>query len=202
MSRTPIVPTLVVGLFVVSPALAYEYPLSASAIREAYFLGTGARGHDASFYDGYARTIPNPAKEPPVSTITIDTPYLQIAEHSRDTPNYHVQDAVEDYAGKPAKFLVFADVYFHPPTGKQENENSEAGVAIELTQKHKTIPTKVVDSWELYPFRDARNSAESAGEHIELACDAGDVADSPLKISVKTPDGKSFEVEFDLQQLK
>ena len=201
MKRTPLICALLAAL-AVWPALAYEYPLPEGAIREAYFLGSGAKGHDASFYDGYARTIPNPAKEPPVSTITIDTPFLQIAEHSRDTPNFHVQDAVEQYFGKPAKFLLFADLYFRPPAQKQDSEDKTGGVKIELRQNHKTLATKIVDSWEIYPFRDARDSKESAGEHVELSCDAADVSNAPLKISVRTPDGNEFEVEFDLQEIR
>lgn len=210
MNRILIVAVVLVALLSVLPALAYQYPLSSSAIRDAYFTGTGTKGTDASFYDEYSRTIPNPAKEPPVSTVTIDTPYLQVAEHSRERPNYHVQDAVDEYFGKPAKFLAFVDVYFQRSQRQDPGDNDELrsasgslqGVTIELKQERKTIDTKTVDSWELYPFRDAQTSAEWLGEHVELACDAASIDSSELKIEVRTPDDKHYEVKFDLAQIK
>jgi hypothetical protein len=210
MNRILIVAVVLVALLSVLPALAYEYPLSSSAIRDAYFAGTGTKGTDASLYDAYSRTIPNPAKEPPVSTVTIDTPYLQVAEHSRERPNYHVQDAVDEYFGKPAKFLVFVDVYFQRPQRQDPRDNGELrsatgslqGVAIELKQNRKTIDTKIVDSGELYPFRDAQTSAEWLGEHVELACDAASIDSSELKIEVRTPGNQEHEVKFDLAQIK
>jgi len=211
MNRILIVAVVLVALLSVLPALAYECPLSSSAIRDAYFTGTGTKGTDASFYDAYSRTIPNPAKEPPVSTVTIDTPYLQVAEHSRERPNYHVQDAVDEYFGKPAKFLVFVDIYFQRPQQRQDltdngrlqsASGSLQGVTIELKQNRKTIDTKIVDSWELYPFRDAQTSAEWLGEHVELACDAASIDSSELTIEVRTPEDKHYEVKFDLAQIK
>ncbi len=194
------------------PALAYEYPLSASAIREAYFLGTGSKGADESFYDDYARTIPNPAKKPPVSTITIDTPYLQVAEHARQNPNLHAQDAVEEYFGKPAKFRVFADIYFTPPSderhsgdkkGSQSDESKPEGrLEIQLTQNKKNIPVRMIDESPLYPFHDAQSSATRIGEHVELECDASSLKASALTITVRSPDGQAHEVIFDLSQIK
>jgi len=195
---------LLFALLVALPALAYEYPLSTTAIRDAYFLGTGPKSAEADFYEPYSRTFSTLPKEAPTSVITIDTPYLQIAEHARQTPNYHAQDAVKDFFGKPAQFRVFLDVYFTRPLEKSDNSENKTlhGLDIKLTQNHKVIVMQVVDSWDLYPFRDAQTSVESAGEHVELSCDARSVDSSPLKIEVKTPNAQIFEVKFDLENLR
>ena len=194
------------------PALAYEYPLSAGAIREAYFLGTGTKGTDESFYNDYARTIPNPAKEPPVSTITIDTPYLQVAEHARPYPNLLAPDAVEEFFGKPAKFRVFADIYFTPPSderhsgdkkgSRSDESKSDGRLEIQLKQNQKEIPARIVDESPLYPFRDAQSSAARIGEHVELECDASNLNATALTITVRLPEGQAHKVVFDLSQIK
>jgi hypothetical protein len=44
------------ALAIALPAFAYEYPLSSDAIREAYFLGSGQKGKDASFYAQYSQS--------------------------------------------------------------------------------------------------------------------------------------------------
>jgi hypothetical protein len=102
----------VLALLVALSAFAYEYPLSADAIREASFFGSGQKGKGPDFYAQYSHALGDAKKDPPDSILTIETPYLQIAEHSRDTLSYHAQDAVKDFFEKPAEFRVFLDVYF------------------------------------------------------------------------------------------
>ena len=196
---------LLLILIAVQSTVAYEYPLSASAIRDAYFLGTGPKSKEASFYEPYTRSYLILPNQPPTSQITIHTPFLQVAEHARDTANYHAQDAAKEFFGKSMKFQVFLDIYFQRSAGKQEGSETDRplqGVTITLTQSHKVIAMDVVDSWELYPFRDAQTLAESPGEHIELACDAGSIESAPLKVEVKAPDRKDYTVEFDLTSVQ
>lgn len=200
-----LVALLLLVLIAVQSTVAYEYPLSESAIRDAYFLGTGPKGKEASFYEPYTRSYSILPNQPPTSQITIHTPFLQVAEHARETPNYHAQDAAKEFSGKSMKFQVFLDVYFQRSAGKQEAPETGRplqGLTITLTQSHEVIAMDVVDSWELYPFRDAQTQAESPGEHIELACDAASIESFPLKVEVKTPDGKDYTVEFDLPSLQ
>jgi hypothetical protein len=197
-------------LVVALPALAYEYPLSADAIREAYFLGSGQKGKDSDFYLEYSHSLGEPKKDPPGSIVTIDTPYLQIAEHSRDTSNYHPQDAQKDFFEKPAEFRLFLDVYYRPvdqaaPTAaKAESDSSDSGKAlkIKLIQHEKEISWRTVESWPFYPFHNAKTSVERDGEHREIACDAALIDSSVLTIKIDTPDGQQFETDFDLREIK
>lgn len=206
-TRVPVSPFLLL-LLVALPAFAYEYPLSHDAIREAYFLGSGQKGKDANFYDQYSRSLGDPKKDPPGSFITISTPYLQIAEHSRDTANYHAQDAGEEFFEKPAQFRVFLDAYYKPvkqagsEAAKADTSDSLRGLRIKLIQHKKEIAWRVVEIWPDYPFHDAQTGAERDGEHVELACDAAKIDSSLLTIKIELPDGQHFEAEFDLAEIK
>jgi len=195
---------------IVLPGCAYEYPLSSDAIREAYFLGSGQKGKDADFYAQYSHSLGDPEKDPPGSIVTIHTPYLQIAEHSRDTANYHAQDAEKDFFEKPAEFRVFLDAYYKPvgraasDASKAESEGSDPlrGLKIKLIQHKKEIAWRVVESTPFFPFHNAKTGAERDGEHVELACDAVMIDSSVLTIKIEMPDGQDFATEFDLTEIK
>ena len=68
----------------------------------------------------------------------------------------------------------------------------------------RQLQNRIHDSgcWKNVLFRRRTESAESAGEHVELSCDAGGVDSSPLKIEVTTPNAQNFEVKFDLENLR
>ncbi|MGA8223002.1 MAG: hypothetical protein WB780_15240 [Candidatus Acidiferrales bacterium] len=197
-------------LAVALPALAYEYPLSTDAIRDAYFLGSGQKGRDADFYDQYSQTLGDSKNDPPGSLVTLDTPYLQIAEHSRDAANYHAQDAEKDYFEKPMEFRVNLDVYYKPVNPAASDSSKPAadasdplrGVRIKLMQHKKEIAWRIVESWPDYPFQNAQTSAKRDGEHVELACDAAKIDSSVLTIKIDLPDGQHFAPDFDLAEIK
>ena len=201
---------LFVVLVIALPAMAYEFPLSADAIRQAYFLGSGQKGKDSDFYSKYSHSRGEPKNDPPGSIVTIDTPYLQIAEHSRDTSNYHSQDAQEDFFDKPAEFRLFLDVYYKPvndttaKTTKKKAGSSDSGkiLKIRLIQHEKEISWRTVESWPFYPFHDAQTSVERDGEHWEIACDAALIDSSVLTIKIDIPNGQQFETDFDLWEIK
>jgi hypothetical protein len=197
-------------LAIALPAFAYEYPLSADAIRDAYFLGSGQKSKEADFYAQYSQSLGDAKKDPPGSFVTIDTPFLQIAEHSRDTANYHAQDAEKDFFEKPMEFRVLADVYYKPvdpaasDAAKQGADASDSlrGVRIRLIQHRKEIAWRIVESWPDYPFQDAQTGAKRDGEHVEIACDAAKIDSSILTLKIDLPDGQHFATDFDLAEIK
>jgi hypothetical protein len=197
-------------LAIALPVLAYEYPLSSDAIREAYFLVSGQKGKEPEFYAQYARSLGDARKDPPGSFIVIKTPYLQIAEHSRDTSNYHAQDAEREFFEKPLEFRVILGAYYkagNPAASSATKPGSDAsdssgGVKIKLIQHKKEIAWRIVESWPDYPFHDAKTGAESDGEHVEIACDAAKIDSSVLTIKIDLPDGERFVTDFDLTEIK
>jgi hypothetical protein len=197
----------VFALPVATSALAFEYPLSADAIREAYFLGSGQKSKSSDFYAQYFHSLGDPKRDPPGSIVTIETPYLQIAEHSRDTSNYHAQDAVKDFFEKPAEFRVFLDIYYKPVASNAakagpESSDSAKGLRVKLIQHNKEIAWRTVESWPYYPFHDAKTSVERDGDHMEIPCDAAMIDSSVLTIKISTPDGQQLVTDFDLGEIK
>lgn len=203
-------PAFLLILAVALPALAYEYPLSADAIRDAYFLGSGQKGKDPDLYAQYSQSLGDPKNDPPGSFITLDTPYLQIAEHSRDTANYHAQDAEKEFFEKPMEFLVTLDAYYKPVNPAASDISKPAadapdslrGVKIKLMQHKKEISWRIVESWPDYPFQNAQTLAKRDGEHVEIACDAAKIDSSVLTIKIDLPDGQHFAPDFDLAEIK
>jgi hypothetical protein len=48
---------LALTLAIAPAAFAYEYPLSPTAFREAYFQGSGSKATEADFYANYIHTL-------------------------------------------------------------------------------------------------------------------------------------------------
>jgi hypothetical protein len=179
------------------PAFAYEYPLSSYAIREAFLLGTGTKSHDADFYSGYWQSLKMPKKRTVGSLVTIETPYLYVAEHSRDTPNYTAQDAISDFLDKAMVLRVYLDVYFDAPeTGEPRP------VVVKLIQDKKEIAVQSTTRWPLSRFRDENTRNESAGEHVQIECGADKINASDLTIEVDAPDGEHADATFDMAKLR
>lgn len=189
------------ALVFVPTAFAYEYPLSPTVIREAYFRGSGPKGSETDFYSPYIHNLPISRTAPPVSYVSLDTPYLQIAEHSRDTANYDAQDAVQEFLNKPMRLRVFTEVYYKPKR-RDPSYKASHDIIVRLVQHDRDISTEVADRWDLNTFRDAATSEESIGQHVELTCSGEKIDSSPLTVEVDTPDGQHAETTFDLAEIK
>jgi hypothetical protein len=100
------------ALLIALPALACQYPLSTTDIRDAYFMGARNDELTAAFFADYSKHLPAPQSGPDVDQITIDTPYTQIVQRSAGAVNYNSVEAVEEFDGKPMIFRVFVRFYF------------------------------------------------------------------------------------------
>src|SRR5579863_272673 len=89
------------ALLIALPALAYQYPLSTTDIRDAYFIGARNDELTAAFFADYSKHLPAPESGADVDQITIDTPYTQIVQRSIGAVNYNSVEAVEEFDGKP-----------------------------------------------------------------------------------------------------
>lgn len=70
-------------ILLIAPGVGgFDFPLSDTAVRSAYFLG---QRHDlsmAQFLDRYTRHPPPPKTGPYISSVTLRTPYAQVVEYS------------------------------------------------------------------------------------------------------------------------
>lgn len=189
--------SIIVVVVVALPVVAFDYPLTTSAIRDAYFMGTGPKGTDPDFYSGYFQTLDMPHKRKRTSQIIVETPFFHIAEHSRETPNYTPQDAMKEFLGKRASFRVYLDVYFDPP-----QSGDPKPVLVKLSQQGAEIASSSTDRWPLSRFRDENTGDVSIGERIWLTCDAEKFRQSDLVFSIDAPDGEHAQATFDLSRIR
>jgi hypothetical protein len=193
-TRIPIAGALLlVGLPIVLPVFAYDNPLSSSSIRDAYFLGTGQSSAEVDFLKEYTHALPKLSISPYTSLVRLETPFSQIAEHARLALNYHVQDAEQEFLGKPAVLRVQLDIC--------DGHNEPAHVRFKITQNDKELVPGAV---ERSPWieRERYGTPPVIGEHVKLQFEAEKIEPSPLTVEIETPDGQHAETTFDLAKLR
>jgi hypothetical protein len=191
----PGVLAVIVSLAVSVPAGAYDYPLTSSAIRDAYFLGTRQGGLGTEFLSEYRHTIPGLRVAEYISFARIETPFVQVAVRAGQRLNYSAQDAVEEFHDKPLPFRIHLEICYKP-------EAPPDAVKIRLIQNRKEITPDSVERTSFYPATDAYTRVSSIGEILNLQVDAPKIDSSTLTIKIETPDDQHASVDFDLQSLR
>ncbi len=196
------------ALAIALPALGHEFPLSPTAIREAYFLGTRVDSKTAEFFEQYVHKLPPPKTGPHVAAVSILTPYAQVVEHAGRTINYSAQDAVKDFLGKPAVFRLRVDI--HLTATYSEQLASEAGTVrfrspdfwrdfqIKLIQNKEEISVQAVQGHSVHGFK----GRGLIGAFVELEFKSEKVDSAPISVQVLTPDGQQVVTTFDLTRLR
>lgn len=98
---------LLLSAILALPAFAYNYPLTSSAIRDAYFLGAREGGISPDLLKQYSRRVVALHHGNCTSEARIETPFLQIAEYVGSVPNYSSQDAVKEFYDRPMVLRIF-----------------------------------------------------------------------------------------------
>lgn len=203
---------LLLALAIALPTLAYEYPLSSTAIRNAYFLGTEESNEGTEFVAQYTHSLSVPKTGPYISTVTIETPYLQVAERAGQTMGYDSQDAVKDFLNKPAQFRVRMVILF-PPADLRTIAPEAGGLLfrsgdfwryfkVKVMQNDKEIVPQSVQDWPLYPYEDEYSSGQSTGEQVQLDFEPEKIDASDLTIEIDKPNDQQVTTAFDLARLK
>jgi hypothetical protein len=193
---------VLIAAAIAPPVSALDYPLSSSAIREAYFLGSGDPDKRAFFIEKYTKRYPIPKSGTYVALIRVETPYLLIAEHVSQQTSYHAPDAVQEFLGKPGICRVHVEVYWGytaapSPYGAQSMYPIDYTVRVK--QNGKEIPIK--SKW-------TRGLDSIASAPVEIGIElndeynAEDIQSGPATVEVVSPDGKVLSEEFDLDSLR
>lgn len=199
---------VVVGIAV--PALAsFSYPLSTSAIREAYFIGDRRDSQTADFLAQYVHQFPNPNTDAYIYMIGIDTPFTQVVRHSEAALNYHAPDAVEEFEAKPLKFMVNVEIAFNSnyptvtgdaPALAQLVPDFWNDYKVHLIQGEEVKPVSIrggpiyAYGWEFTPL--------VTGARIQVIYDSEKLTADPITIEVIAPDGQKVETNFNLASLR
>jgi hypothetical protein len=209
LALIPLLSTLVI----VQPALAFRYPLSGTAIREAFLTGNANNDGTTEFFLGYAHSLAAPATGPYVAIISLRTPYEQVVERGATVTDYHAQEAEQEFLGKPLPFFVCVQIDFtptypaHPPPGPggahsllQPFPDVARDFKIEVTQD-KAISPRATRVYLAYSDA-SDNIFGTSGVVIEQEYDPEKIGPSDITVKVHTPDGRDVETSFDLGELQ
>jgi hypothetical protein len=195
------------------PALAFDYPLSSTSIRDAYFVGKRHNSTTRGSFKQYTHFLPAGDSPARVQAISLETPFVQVAERSGAAFNYYAQDAAEEFTDQelPFRVLVTVDLSgaYPPPKNSRPNflgfpvPDFCRAFDVHLVQS-KPIPEKSRRVYLLYS--DASSSVTGfsgiTGAVLELDYDAEAIDSTDTTIKVATPDGQQVETTFDLTQLR
>jgi hypothetical protein len=184
------------GLFLASPVSAYDdIPHSASAIRDAYFLGKREGGVTPEILVRYAHWIPKLKEGTCTSQVRLETPFLQVADYAGKAANYSSQDAVKEFYGKAMIFRVYLDICY-------ERDASLNAIKIKVVQNKKEIVPLSTESNPYIPRVTELTTLPPNGEQVRLEFKSNQIDSSTLHFRIDTPDGQHAEVDFDLQALR
>jgi hypothetical protein len=204
--------TIVLVSLIALPALALQYPLSSSDIRNAYLLGYAKDLNTTNFFAPYLHEFPMPETGAHVAKITLKTPYGQLVELGQSVINADVQGAEEEYATRKLPLLVQVGVDLTPTYPDPDTWNSSApgfpvpdflrDFPVQLFQGNKKIDEQSTQVYLLYS-EGGYNSYVVSGAIIEYRYDPGKIdPDDELTIEVQTPDDQEIETTFDLGHLR
>jgi hypothetical protein len=196
------------------PVVAYEYPLSSTSIRDAYFLGKHNDERTAVFLARYWQSLPKPKTGPHVALIGLETPFTQIVDYTRGASNDRLPDALEKFEDKPSAFRVYVDIYLtasYWPIPQSKLPLLYVWVPdfwndfkVRLRQD-KEIPAQVVRGGPLYSYGgegEYEGPAGVIGARVALEYDAEKIDSEPTTVEVIAPDGQQVEATFDLTSLR
>jgi hypothetical protein len=187
---------LLLALFLAFPVSAYDdIPHSATAIREAYFLGARQGGLTPDILARYARWVPELKEGTCMSQVRLETPFLQVVEYAGKAPNYSAQDAVKEFYGKRMVFRVYLDICYKP------NAPLNA-INIKVLQNKRQILPLSAESSPYIPRVTELTTLPPNGEQVHLEFKSSQIDSSTLTFRIDTPDKQHAEVDFDLETLR
>lgn len=177
-------------------AFAYDYPLTADVIRDAYFTAKSHPALSAETLKPYSQPIPELHQGTCTSEARIETPFLQVVQAAAGNANYTSQQAVRDFLGRPLTFRLYLDLCY----------------MLKAPPPNSVHLKFLLNKKEILPVMDVRTAyAEPAGETGHLPANGEQAVlqflpaalnSSTLAILIDTPDAQHAEVAFDLHSLR
>jgi hypothetical protein len=204
---------MILAFVVAIPVSAFDYPLSDTAIRDAFLTGNNNRERAAELFVKYAHSLPAPDSGPYVASVTIMTPYEQVAERGATVTNYHAEEAEEEFLGKPIPFLVRVQIEFTPtyPAYPPPGPNGAASLLQPLpdyqndfkisVSQDQPIAAKASRAY-LVSSSFSHNIWNAAGLVIEQQFDPERIDSSNLTVDIQTPDGQDVATIFNLAEIR
>ena len=205
--------TFVIVSLIALPALAYQYPLSSSDIRNAYLLGYAKDLSTTNFFAQYARQFPMPESGPHIATITLKTPYGQLVELGQSALNADVQGAEQEYASRKLPFLVQVGIDLTATYPGTSPSDSTAAPGVPLPDFERDFPARLVQDGQEIAVQSTQvyllysdsvfNTYGVSGAIIEFTYDPEKIdPDDEVTFEVHTPDDQDVQTTFDLGHLR
>ena len=193
---------LLLGIVVAQPVAAFDYPLSSTEIRDAYFLGSGDPVKLGNFLEQYAKRYPAAKSGQYVASIRFETPYYIIAEHISQASafsSYHAPDAEQEFAGKPGLCRVRVEIYYG--ISSTYIGPYQTNYEIQLKQHDKEIPIK--RTWTEGMVSTDNSGPTVPGVYLTAEYSADDIdSEAPATVEALAPDGNNVTETFDLDSLR
>jgi hypothetical protein len=210
--------TIVLALLLFPQNLpAMEFPLSDTAIRDAYFLGQRNDQKTLEFLKLYAHSLALPDKGPYISEIHLLTPYAQtVSGSSRHSVGYSAQQAAADYHSRGDTILLKIRIELTPTYTYDDAVRTANETARELNRQ--LYPE---DFWKAFQFRLSQDDktfqprATSAdpiegtdpgptlrGAIVSLEFGAELFEPGIVAVEVTAPTGQQVTTKFDLSKLR
>ena len=198
------------------PLLAFQTPLSDTAVREAYFLG---QRHDQSvsdFFAKYAKTLPAPQYGPYIATVRFLTPYAQVVSLSGNkSAGYSAQQAERDHHADAETVTVSVDIYltdsYGPFLAAASNSGSGSGLTPRSSDFWRDFDVSVSsDSRTLSPqdtsgqpiYNCSESGCSLVGATVTLTFAASRFPPDSVTVNVVPPEGDEVNVDFDLTSFR
>jgi hypothetical protein len=221
MLRLSLCSTIAVALALLllsSPALAFNFPLSDEAIREAYFLGQRRDESMAQFLAKYKKTLPVPDSGPQIASVEFLTPFANLILVSSQRTNYSAQQAALDHRTQEDHVSITIQVqltksygaFVAAPTGTRSD--SPIGytprspgfwrdIGVEVVMDDKTLePTDFTGEPNYLCGDDGGCVLTGATLHLELPAKL--FTSDSASVQIAPPEGLDVSVGFDLTALR
>jgi hypothetical protein len=213
----PILAATAATLIAVFPLSAFEFPLSDSASRSAYFLGQRHDETVGDFFARYTKHLPPPNTGLYVSDISFLTPFAQLVEYSGHQGIYSAQQAELDGRRKFQNVEIAVYVYFNnagvfPVALKPSSNSTGAAPPADMGSSWHEYTVRVFDGEELREPASVAGQSQlrcvnhggciRVGVAIFLSLPAEVFVSDSASVQVATPDGQLVTAEFDLANLR
>lgn len=206
----PLVFLIAIGIAL--PALAYDYPLSSEAVREAYMLGKSDSAKRAEFFAKYTKQFPLPKTGVYVEMIQLETPFAVVVEHTAQQLNYYAPDAAQEFEGKPGIFRVHVEIVLTESYGPMLPSMS-GGTRLRSGDFWRDFKIRLIQGKEIHartihgnPVYVAGGTDSSgaalAGANVDLEYDAAKIKSDDATVEVITPDGQDVKADFNIAALR
>jgi len=203
-------------LLLALPSFAFEFPLSETASRSAYFLGQRKDAAMSDFLSRYSKHLPAPKSGPYVSDIMFQTPYAQLVWYSSRQGVYTAQQAEIDGRTKFSTIEVTVYIYFTDTYGALIVEDpssrySTPGLRARRSDFWRDFKFVVFDGDNLREptdfygdpqYRCTDGGCSLVGSEIHLSIPAEDFNSDSAAVEVVTPDEQTVRAEFNLATLR